>query len=76
MSDLIAKFMDYCKRTKFSDTKNIAVITLQFSKILTIWSYSRRMSFKDADGIANSEDLQEQSDLGLHCLLRPACPKT
>ena len=41
---------------------------------------------KDADGIANSEDpdqtaprirlLLEQSDLGLHCLPRPICPKT
>ena len=31
----------------------------------------------DANGIANSEDLdQEQSDLGLHCLPRPICPKT
>ena len=36
---------------------------------------------KDADGIANSEDPdqiapEEQSDLGLHCLFRPICPKT
>ena len=40
---------------------------------------------KDANGIANSEDpdqtaplgaVEEQSDLGLHCLLRPVCPKT
>ena len=36
---------------------------------------------KDANGIANSEDPnqtapQEQSDLGLHCLPRPVCPKT
>ena len=36
---------------------------------------------KDANGIANSEDpdqtapLEEQSDLGLHCLHRPTCPK-
>ena len=37
---------------------------------------------KDADGIENSVDPgstlleeQEQSDLGLHCLLRSACPK-
>ena len=29
----------------------------------------------DADGMANSVDPdQEQSDLGLHCLLRPVCP--
>ena len=31
---------------------------------------------KDADEIANSEDPDKQSDLGLHCLLRPVCPKT
>ena len=35
----------------------------------------------DANGIANSEDPdqtapREQSDLGLHCLPRPICPKT
>ena len=35
-----------------------------------------------ANGIVNSEDpdqtapLQEQSDLGMHCLLRSICPKT
>ena len=28
----------------------------------------------DANGIANSEDT-DQSDLGLHCLPRPVCPK-
>ena len=40
---------------------------------------------KDADGMANSVDpdqtaseeaVQKQSDLGLHCLLRPICPNT
>ena len=37
---------------------------------------------KDADSIANSEDpdqtapLEEQSDLGLHYLPDPICPKT
>ena len=30
---------------------------------------------KDADRMANSVD-PEQSDLGLHCLLRPICPNT
>ena len=30
---------------------------------------------KDAEGIANSVD-PDQSDLGLHCLPRPAFPKT
>ena len=34
---------------------------------------------KDADGMANSVDpdqTEKQSDLGLHCLLRPICPNT
>ena len=35
---------------------------------------------KDAEGIANSVDpdqtAREQSDLDLHCLPRPVCPKT
>ena len=35
---------------------------------------------KDADRIANSVDpdqsVEEQSDLGLHCLPRPVYPKT
>ena len=34
------------------------------------------MQSKDADGIANSVDPDQQSDLGLHCLPRPVCPKT
>ena len=39
------------------------------------------MSPKDADGMANSVDpdqtaLEEQSDLGLHFLLRPISPNT
>ena len=36
---------------------------------------------KDGDGMANSVDpdqtaLKEQSDLDLHCLLKPTCPDT
>ena len=35
------------------------------------------MSPKDAGRIANSVGPdQEQSDLGVHCLPRPVCPKT
>ena len=34
------------------------------------------MSPKDADGIAKSEDPDEQSNLGPHCLPRPICQKT
>ena len=39
------------------------------------------MRLNDAEGMANSADsdtyllLEEQSELGLHCLLRPVCPK-
>ena len=32
------------------------------------------MHQKDVDRMANSED-PDQTDLGLHCLLRPVCPK-
>ena len=46
-----------------------------------MWLYHRVMGPNDADGMANSVDpdqtaLEEQSDLGLHCLPRPICPKT
>ena len=35
------------------------------------------MHQKEADAMANSVDTdQKQSDLGLHCLLRPICPNT
>ena len=33
------------------------------------------MSPNDADGMANSVDPDQQSDLGLHCLPRHICPK-
>ena len=39
-----------------------------------------KMCPKEAEGIANSVDPNQtaplQSDLGLHCLPRPICPKT
>ena len=48
----------------------------------TRWLFLGVMHPKDAEGIANSVDLdqtaplgQEQSDLGLHCLPRPVCLK-
>ena len=49
------------------------------SKNGTIWFYNAVLRLKDADETANSGDpdqtaLKEQSDLDLHCLLRPACP--
>ena len=37
--------------------------------------YHRVMSPINADGMANSVDPDQQSDLGLHCLLRHICPK-
>ena len=59
---------------KYSDTQNICC---NHSKILTMWLYHTVMSPNNADGMANSVDPgQEQSDLGLHCLPRPICPKT
>ena len=53
----------------------VPVITLKFG----LWLYHRVpvISQNDADGMANSVDPdQEQSDLGLHCLLKHICPKT
>ena len=44
---------NYSKSPKFSDNQNIGVITLNF---LENWHYSREMSPKDADVIANNED--------------------
>ena len=43
--------------------------------------YNAVIYSKDADGTADSVDPdqtapKEQSDLGLHCLLRPVCPNT
>ena len=68
----------YRKFPKYSDTQNICC---NHSKIWTKWLYHRVMSPNDADGMANSVDPDqtaplEQSDLGLHYLLRPICPKT
>ena len=65
----------YCKVPKFSNAKNFAVIHLKFKQ--------RGQTLKGicqngANGIANSEDPDQtapQSDLGLHCLPRPICPK-
>ena len=45
-----------------------------------MWFYHRVMCPKDADVMANRVDpdqtAEEQSDLGLHCLLISVCPKT
>ena len=57
----------------------------KFSDVRKLWSNQPKIQEKrqnlrvfcqkDANGIANSED-PDQSDLGLHCLPRPICPKT
>ena len=62
----------YRKCHKYSDTQ---IICCNHSKIWTMWLYDRAMSSNDADGKANSVDPDQQSGLGLHCLLRPICPK-
>ena len=66
------------KILKHSDIRKFAVIIL---KVEQGGFFLRVMCPKDAEGIANSVDSdktdpQEQSDLGMHCLLRPICPKT
>ena len=66
----------YRKFPKYSDTQ---IICCNHSKIWTIWLCHRVMSPNDADGMANSVDPDQtapQSDLGLHYLPRPVCPKT
>ena len=67
------KYMYYRNDPKFLDTQNICC---NHSKVWTVWLYHTLMSPNDADGMANSVDPDEQSDLGLHCLPRPVCPKT
>ena len=68
--------MKYRKNHKNSDTRKIAVMTLKFEQS----GFTKGvMSPKDADRMANSVDpdqIEEQSDLGLHCLPRPICLKT
>ena len=49
-------------------------------KIQIIRYFIEKLCPKGADGMANSVDpdqttLEEQSDLGLHCLPRPVCAK-
>ena len=61
-------------------TLSILVIKSKiFDTLLCIYSYI--MCQKDADEMENSADpnqtaLKEQSDLDLHCLLRPICLTT
>ena len=66
------------KVLKFSDIRKLCC---NLPKIQEKRPSLRVFRQKDANEIANSEDpdqtaLEEQSDLGLHCLPRPICPKT
>ena len=63
----------YRKVPKFSDARKLRS---NLPKIQTKRPNLSLFSQKDSNGKANSEDLEEQSDLGLHCLPRPICPKT
>ena len=61
----------YHENPKISDTQKIAVMILK----LKLHSNGP----KDADRTANSVEPDQtapRSDLGLHCLPRPVCPKT
>ena len=71
------------KFLNFRTPENFAVIYLKFKQRPNLTVFPQ----KDANGKANKEDpdqtaplravrLEEQSDLGLHCLPRPICPKT
>ena len=65
----------YCKTPKNLDTRKNCC---NHPKIWTKWFYCRIMRPKSADWMANSVDPDRtapQSDLGLHCLFRPVCPK-
>ena len=64
---------DYCKTLKTSDTQTDCC---NHPKIVTMCFYHRITCQEDADGMANSVDPDQTAPLGLHCLLRPVCPKT
>ena len=77
---IFAKNIDfeYHKVPKFSDARKLCC---NLPKIQTKKPNLRLFCQKDVNGIANSVDPdqtapKEQSDLGLHCLPRPICPKT
>ena len=70
--------MAYHKNLKILDTRKNCC---NYPKVGTVSFYDRVMAPKGADRMTNSVDpeqtaLQEQSDLGLHCLHSPICPKT
>ena len=64
-------------------SSNFKVITTNFlgvqifRKFTVVWVYHTGICQKDAEGMANSADSdQEQSDLRLHCLDSPICTNT
>ena len=68
----------YRKILKFSDARKLCC---NLPKIQEKRPNLRVFHQKDADGIPTVKTqirllLEEQSDLGLHCLPRPNCPKT
>ena len=68
----------YRKVPKFSDAK---ILCCNLSKIQRKRPNHGVFCLNNANGIAKSEDPDQisprrQSDLGLHCLPRPICPKT
>ena len=65
----------YLKVLKLLDARKLCC---NLPKIRTKRPNFRVFPHKDANGITNSEDSDQkkQSDLGLHCLPRPICPKT
>ena len=71
--------MNYRKTPKISDARKLSCNT---PKIQIKGPNLMVFLLRDSSGLANSEDpdqtapLEEQSDLGLHCLRRPICQKT
>ena len=70
--------MIYRRLPKFLDARNLCYnLPKTQEKRTNLWVFRQ----KDANGTANIETLirlllEEQSDLGLHCLPRPICLKT
>ena len=61
---------------KFPNFRTPEIFAVNYLKFKQRQNF-RVLHQKDANGIANSEDPdEEQSDLGLHCLPRPICLKT
>ena len=63
------------KNPKISDTRKTAVIIQKFEQG-GLKLYRTEMHPKDADGMTNSVDPDQTAPMDLHCLPRPACPKT